>query len=212
MASGRDEAGKLAAEYFSQLGEAGETEIYLPSAPGRADAPEARSTVKTSDAAATPETPEVPAAPEAPDVPAVEIIRVRLAFSSEATTGDMFAGSTGLEACTTLEEVEARSVGCQNCELAGGRTNVVFGAGNPNARLMFIGEAPGRDEDIQGVPFVGRSGQLLNKILEAAGIERDDVYIANIIKCRPPNNRTPLTNEIEACIPYLAINPRMPAN
>ncbi len=203
MASGRDEAGKLAAEYFSQLGEAGETEIYLPSAPGRADAPKARSTVKISDAAATPETPAVPAAPEAPDIPAVEIIRVRLAFSSEATTGDMFAGSTGLEACTTLEEVEARSVGCQNCELAGGRTNVVFGAGNPNARLMFIGEAPGRDEDIQGVPFVGRSGQLLNKILEAAGIERDDVYIANIIKCRPPNNRTPLTNEIEACIPYL---------
>ena len=203
MASGRDEAGKLAAEYFRQLGEAGETEVYLPSAPGRADAPEARSTVKTSDAAAVPETPAVRATPEAPDVPAVEIIRVRFAFSSEATTSDMFAGSTGLETCTTLEEVEARSVGCQNCELAGGRTNVVFGAGNPNARLMFIGEAPGRDEDIQGIPFVGRSGQLLNKILEAAGIERDDVYIANIIKCRPPNNRTPLTNEIEACIPYL---------
>jgi len=115
----------------------------------------------------------------------------------------MFSGVTGVETCTTLEEVEAISVGCQNCELAGGRTNVVFGAGNPNARLMFIGEAPGRDEDIQGVPFVGRSGQLLNKILEAAGIERDDVYIANIIKCRPPNNRTPLTNEIAACIPYL---------
>ncbi len=194
MASGRDEAKKLAAEYFRQLGEAGETEIYLPSAPGRADAPKAHSTEKTSDAAA---------APEAPAVPAVEIIKVRFAFSREATTGDMFAGSTGLETCTTLEEVEARSVGCQNCELAGGRTNVVFGAGNPNARLMFIGEAPGRDEDIQGIPFVGRSGQLLNKILEAAGIERDDVYIANIIKCRPPNNRTPLTNEIEACIPYL---------
>lgn len=194
MASGRDEAGKLAAEYFRQLGEAGETEIYLPSAPGRSDAPKAHSTEKTSGAAATPETPAVPA---------TEIIRVKLAFSREATTGDMFAGSTGLETCTTLEQVEARSVGCQNCELAGGRTNVVFGAGNPNARLMFIGEAPGRDEDIQGVPFVGRSGQLLNKILEAAGIERDDVYIANIIKCRPPNNRTPLTNEIEACLPYL---------
>jgi hypothetical protein len=92
MASGRDEAGKLAAEYFSQLGEAGETEIYLPSAPGRADAPEAHSTEKTSDAAATPETPAVPATPEAPvvpaapEVPAVEIVRVRLAFSSEATT------------------------------------------------------------------------------------------------------------------------------
>ena len=203
MASGRDEAGKLAVEYFKQLGEAGETEVYLPSVAGRRDAPEVRSTVKTSGAAAATETPDVPAVTETPDVPAVEIIRVKFAFSSEATTSDMFAGSTGLETCTTLKEVEARSVGCQNCELAVGRTNVVFGAGNPNARLMFIGEAPGRDEDIQGVPFVGRSGQLLNKILEAAGIERDDVYIANIIKCRPPNNRTPLTNEIEACIPYL---------
>jgi len=194
MVSGRDEAGKLAVEYFKQLGEAGETEVYLPSVPGHRDAPEVRSTVKTSGAAAATET---------PDVHAVEIIAVKLAFSSAATTSDMFAGSAGLETCTTLKEVEARSVGCQNCELAGGRTNVVFGAGNPNARLLFIGEAPGRDEDIQGVPFVGRSGQLLNKILEAAGIERDDVYIANIIKCRPPGNRTPLTNEIEACIPYL---------
>ncbi len=221
MASGCDEAGKLAVEYFRQLGEAGETEVYLPPAPGRAEPPKAPSTVKTSDAAAAPEAPSVPATPEASavpatpetpdvqttpetsDVPAVETIAVRFAFSSDVTTSDMFSGSTGVETCTTLEEVEAISVDCQNCELAGGRTNVVFGVGNPKARLMFVGEAPGRDEDIQGVPFVGRSGQLLNKILEAAGIERDDVYIANIIKCRPPSNRTPLTNEIAACIPYL---------
>ncbi len=222
MASGRDKARELAAEYFRQLGEAGETEVYLPpdeartlkgertsrsasqagtspgpsaaTAPDRTDAPRANLTVRTRDAAA---------AQEAPDVPEPEIIRVKFAFSSAATTGDMFAKSTGLETCKTLEEVEAMSVDCQNCELAGGRTNVVFGAGNPNARLMFIGEAPGRNEDIQGVPFVGRAGQLLDKILEAAEIDRDDVYIANIIKCRPPNNRTPLTNEIEACIPYL---------
>ena len=228
MASGRDEARKLAAEYFRQLGEAGETEVYLPPGEARAlrgertsrstaqagaapkpsaatarnhtDAPGAGSAVKIPEAAAAPATPEAPAVP---DVPEPEIISVKFAFSSAATTSDMFAKSAGLETCTTLEEVEARAVGCQSCELAGGRTNVVFGAGNPNARLMFVGEAPGRDEDIQGIPFVGRSGQLLNKILEAAGIERDDVYIANIIKCRPPNNRTPLTNEIEACIPYL---------
>ena len=222
MVSGRDEARKLAVEYFRQLGDAGETEVYLPSgaertleggrvaaAPSRADAPKADLTVKTSDAVpapgvpAAPTAPDAPAAPDAADVPEPEVIRVKLAFSSDATTGDMFTESPGLETCTTLEEVAARTVDCQNCELAGGRTNVVFGAGNPNARLMFIGEAPGRDEDIQGVPFVGRSGQLLNKILEAAGIERDDVYITNIIKCRPPGNRTPLTNEIEACIPYL---------
>ena len=249
MASGRDEATKLAAEYFRQLGEAGETEIYLPpgdarnlrgertarsaSRPGAvpesraaaaaapADAPGADSAVKTPDAAAisgahaaTISGAHAAAPPATPDIPEPEIISAKFAFSNVATTSDMFAKSAGLETCTTLEEVEARAVGCQNCELAGGRTNVVFGAGNPNARLMFIGEAPGRDEDIQGIPFVGRSGQLLNKILEAAGIERDDVYIANIIKCRPPNNRTPFTNEIEACIPYLGrqvalIDPRV---
>ncbi|MFH1690651.1 MAG: uracil-DNA glycosylase family protein [Candidatus Eisenbacteria bacterium] len=218
MASGRDRARKLAAEYFRQLGESGETEIYL--SPGYAGAPVAASAVKapataaprtpevaatprTSDAAATSPALDAPSAAQSPDVPAPVIISVKFAFSTAATTGDMFSGSSGIEKCATLEEVAARSVGCQNCELAGGRTNVVFGAGNPHARLMFIGEAPGRDEDIQGVPFVGRAGQLLNKILEAAEIERDDVYIANIIKCRPPNNRTPLTNEIEACIPYL---------
>ncbi len=223
MASGRDEARKLAAEYFRQLGEAGEAEVYMPSGEmrtrlegraspvasqsGTSPEPSAATAPSRTDArAAAPGVPgggSAPAPPKTPDAPEVEIIRVKLAFSSEATTSDMFAKSTGLEACTTLEEVEARTVGCQNCELAGGRTNVVFGAGNPNARLMFVGEAPGRDEDIQGIPFVGRAGQLLNKILEAAEIERDDVYIANIIKCRPPNNRTPLTNEIEACIPYL---------
>ncbi|MFH1865980.1 MAG: uracil-DNA glycosylase [Candidatus Eisenbacteria bacterium] len=209
MASGRDEARKLAAEYFRQLGETGETEIYL--SPGHAGARVAASTVtvpaaatqRAPEAPAATQPPEVPAATQPPDVPAPEIISVKFAFSAAATTGDMFSGSSGIEECATLEEVAARSVGCQNCELAGGRTNVVFGTGNPRARLMFIGEAPGRDEDAQGVPFVGRAGQLLNKILEAAGIERDDVYIANIIKCRPPNNRTPLTNEIEACIPYL---------
>ncbi|MBN2564350.1 MAG: uracil-DNA glycosylase [Candidatus Eisenbacteria bacterium] len=115
----------------------------------------------------------------------------------------MFTGSTALETCATLEAVERAVAGCEKCELANGRTNIVFGVGNPRARLMFVGEAPGREEDLQGVPFVGRAGQLLDKILAAAEIERDDVYIANIIKCRPPNNRTPLTNEIEACMPYL---------
>jgi len=225
MASGRDQARKLAAEYFRQLGETGETEVYLPAGEARniggegavraaspsADSPES-GTATAPSCAAAPEsasaaeargTPKSTTATEVTDGPAPEIIKVKLAFTTDSTTGDMFAGSSRIEACTTLEEVAARSVGCQNCELAGGRTNVVFGVGNPNARLMFIGEAPGRDEDIQGIPFVGRAGQLLNKILEAAEIERDDVYIANIIKCRPPNNRTPLTNEIEACIPYL---------
>lgn len=138
------------------------------------------------------------------DLPAPEIVDVTLAFTTAGSAPDMFSGASPLEKCTSMDDVERVASTCESCELAGGRNSVVFGVGNASARLMFIGEAPGRDEDLQGIPFVGRAGQLLNKILDAAGIERDDVYIANIIKCRPPNNRTPLTNEIEACIPYLA--------
>ena len=94
-------------------------------------------------------------------------------------------------------------MGCQRCELGATRTNLVFGEGNPDADLMFIGEAPGRDEDMQGRPFVGRSGQLLTKMIEAMKLSREEVYIANILKCRPPNNRDPLPSEAETCTPYL---------
>jgi DNA polymerase len=144
------------------------------------------------------------AEPEAADLPEPEIVEVKLAIGTGAATRDMFAGASPLDGAKSLGEVEETALGCEKCELAGGRNNVVFGVGNPEASLMFIGEAPGRDEDLQGIPFVGRAGQLLDKILTAAGIARDDVYIGNIIKCRPPNNRTPLTSEIEACMPYLA--------
>ena len=93
---------------------------------------------------------------------------------------------------------------CTRCVLhKQGRKQIVFGVGNPNADLMFIGEAPGADEDIQGEPFVGRAGQLLNNMIRAMGIQREDVYIANIIKCRPPNNRTPERDECETCSPFL---------
>ncbi len=93
---------------------------------------------------------------------------------------------------------------CTRCKLhALGRRQIVFGVGNPNADLMFVGEAPGADEDIQGVPFVGRAGQLLTKIIEAIGLTRDDVYIANVIKCRPPENRNPEPDEVETCEPFL---------
>jgi len=92
---------------------------------------------------------------------------------------------------------------CMLCRLHKGRRNLVFGTGNANADLMFIGEAPGRDEDMQGEPFVGRAGQLLNKIIEAMGLKRTDVYIANINKCRPPNNRAPARDEADACLPFL---------
>lgn len=93
---------------------------------------------------------------------------------------------------------------CTRCKLHTlGRRQIVFGVGNPDADLMFIGEAPGRDEDIQGIPFVGRAGQLLTKMIEAIGLTRDDVYIANVIKCRPPENRNPEPDEVASCEPFL---------
>ncbi len=104
---------------------------------------------------------------------------------------------------TSLSELENRINRCTKCELSKTRTKFVFGSGNPYADIMLIGEAPGADEDLQGLPFVGRAGQLLTKLLKEVGIERNDVFICNILKCRPPNNRKPLPSEIEMCKPYL---------
>lgn len=102
-----------------------------------------------------------------------------------------------------LKKLEEQSRNCQACHLSGTRTQVVFGAGNPRAELMFVGEAPGFDEDKRGLPFVGAAGQLLTKIIEAMKLTRDDVYIANCLKCRPPQNRNPLPEEIAVCSPIL---------
>ncbi len=103
---------------------------------------------------------------------------------------------------------------CTRCKLSGGRTHLVFGVGDPSAELMFVGEGPGADEDQQGEPFVGKAGQLLTKMIEAMGFRRDEVYIANVVKCRPPGNRNPEPEEIDACEPFLraqiaAIRPRV---
>lgn len=103
-----------------------------------------------------------------------------------------------------LRRLAETAAGCVDCRLAETRTNVVFGVGSPTADLMFIGEAPGRNEDLQGEPFVGAAGRLLDKLAAEVGIERDDVYIANVLKCRPPGNRDPLEDEITACKGYLA--------
>jgi len=92
---------------------------------------------------------------------------------------------------------------CTRCRLHKGRTKLVFGVGNPNAELMFVGEGPGADEDAQGEPFVGRAGQLLNNMISAMGLRREDVYIANVVKCRPPGNRTPEKDECDTCSPFL---------
>jgi len=103
----------------------------------------------------------------------------------------------------TLEQIRQELGDCRRCKLAAGRQNLVFGMGNPHAELLFVGEGPGRDEDIQGLPFVGRAGQLLDKMIAAMGKNRADVYIANIVKCRPPNNREPEGDEVLACFPFL---------
>uniref|UniRef100_A0A7V3YGL4 Type-4 uracil-DNA glycosylase n=1 Tax=Candidatus Caldatribacterium californiense TaxID=1454726 RepID=A0A7V3YGL4_9BACT len=102
-----------------------------------------------------------------------------------------------------LEEIRREVEQCTLCPLAKSRTQTVFGEGNPDALIMFIGEAPGEDEDRSGRPFVGKAGQLLTKILLSVGIQREEVYIANMVKCRPPGNRTPTLEEVEACFPYL---------
>jgi DNA polymerase len=104
---------------------------------------------------------------------------------------------------TTLAEVAAAAQTCALCKLAGNRTQVVFGVGKPDADLMFVGEGPGEAEDAKGEPFVGRAGQLLTQLIGGIGLSRDDVYIANVVKCRPPGNRDPQPDEIEACAPWL---------
>jgi DNA polymerase len=113
------------------------------------------------------------------------------------------ASSRGFLAQSALAQVEASIAGCHKCPLADTRTNIVFGTGNPCARVVLIGEAPGRNEDAGGEPFVGAAGKRLNALLARAGLAREEVYIANVVKCRPPSNRNPKPGEIEACSPYL---------
>lgn len=108
------------------------------------------------------------------------------------------------QAIERLNELRTEALACTSCRLCEGRTQVVFGDGDPEADAVFVGEAPGQHEDEQGVPFVGRSGQLLDQLLGEIGLERRDVYIANVVKCRPPSNRDPRADEIEACKGYLS--------
>src|ERR1041384_2952685 len=102
-----------------------------------------------------------------------------------------------------LEDLASEAATCTRCRLSQGRTQVVFGVGNPKADIMFVGEGPGYYEDKQGEPFVGAAGQLLNRMLDGIGLRRADVYITNVVLCRPPGNRDPLPDEIESCTPYL---------
>lgn len=132
----------------------------------------------------------------------------------ELSMFDQVAAPSAATAEERLRLIREELGDCTRCRLHGGRTTLVYGVGNPDAALMFVGEAPGRDEDLQGIPFVGRAGQLLTRIIEAIDLRRDDVYIANVIKCRPPDNRNPQPDEVRTCEPFLfaqidAIRPRV---
>ena len=137
--------------------------------------------------------------------------------AGEAIAVSMFDHVAVPEAGTAGERLQLirQELGdCTRCKLHEKRHTLVYGVGNPNADLMFVGEAPGRDEDLQGIPFVGRAGQLLTKIIESIGLSRDEVYIVNVIKCRPPDNRNPAPDEVRTCEPFLfaqvdAIGPRV---
>ena len=117
---------------------------------------------------------------------------------------DFFADNSKPLQAKSLEELRAAIGDCERCKLCSGRTHLVFGVGNPKAKLMFVGEGPGRDEDLQGEPFVGRAGQRFTDIItKGMGLKREDVYIANVVKCRPPENRNPEPDEVAACEPFL---------
>lgn len=123
----------------------------------------------------------------------------------EAKRGNVFCDTNvELDSLGSLDALWAHMGDCQRCSLAATRTTLVFGVGNPEADLLFIGEAPGRNEDLKGEPFVGAAGKLLDELLASIGLHRSEVYIANVLKCRPPGNRDPLSAEIETCTPFLA--------
>ena len=152
-----------------------------------ADVPEPITSGEGS-AALPAEPPEMPLMPKAPLLPIVDEPKKKIAPENKAAA---------------LAEVRKDIGPCQRCDLAKARRTIVFGDGDPNARLMFVGEGPGADEDAQGLPFVGRAGQLLNNMIAAMGLRRDQVYIANIVKCRPPQNRVPEPAEAHTCVPFL---------
>ena len=127
----------------------------------------------------------------------------RPVIETVAPVGAAGPDTSSIISASSLDDLSVIAAPCQRCRLAGSRTQVVFGVGNPDADLMFIGEAPGRDEDLKGEPFVGKAGQLLTDIIKAMKFTRDQVYIANVIKCRPPENRNPEADELDACRPYI---------
>ena len=158
--------------------------------------------------------PAEPAAQPAPEPAPETVLPVAARVAVELSMFDQVTAPNAATGAERLQLIREELGDCTRCKLHGGRRTLVFGVGNPEAELMFVGEAPGRDEDLQGIPFVGRAGQLLTRIIEAIDLQRDDVYIANVIKCRPPDNRNPAPDEVRTCEPFLfaqidAIRPRV---
>lgn len=213
--------------YYGELGLAHIGETSAPAAPGlKVEAAAAETSAPTTSAAPDPKRQEPLAPtiiplpkftpkptitmPTKQDNPAVAPL-----FGEPSLFGEAAPLLTEtLHADETLEDIRRELGDCRRCKLASTRTNIVFGEGNPEAELMFVGEGPGADEDASGRPFVGRAGQLLTKMIEAIDLKREDVYIANVVKSRPPGNRAPEADEVKACIPFLfrqiaAIRPKL---
>jgi DNA polymerase len=181
-----------------------------PASPPRAEPALARSLAKPSH-----QEPAGPSRPAPAEVPTPVTTPVRAPAGPPAQALSLFeAPPAPRREHETLGDIRADLGDCHRCRLADGRKTIVFGQGSARAEVMFVGEGPGADEDDQGLPFVGRAGQLLNRMIQLVGMKREEVYIANIVKCRPPGNRTPQPDEIETCSPFLfrqieAIRPRL---
>jgi DNA polymerase len=198
-------------EFYEELGLGG----FYNRKPESLDVPTAaQEAVRLAVAAAEPRLIR-PAEPRPVSIPFAAVAQ-RGAMPQPISSAGLFdaPGAPKASGSETLEQIRKDLGDCKRCKLAPTRNKIVFGDGNPHAELVFVGEGPGADEDEQGLPFVGRAGKLLNKIMQMVGFRREDVYICNIVKCRPPGNRTPETDEIETCSPFLyrqlgAIKPRL---
>ena len=195
--------------YFSELGVAGVSrDRAWRLRPAEADAGAA------ANAAAKPAAAGPPPAEQPEPAPSGPAAGASAGHPLEISMFDQVAVPAAATPADRLRLIREELGDCTRCKLHAGRKTLVYGVGNPAAELMFVGEAPGRDEDLQGIPFVGRAGQLLTRIIESIDLRREDVYIANVIKCRPPDNRNPAPEEVRTCEPFLfaqvdAIQPRV---
>lgn len=185
---------ELLREYLRQRAEMGETELVLDSLTGE----ELRALYARASAAVPAAVPAPGAAPAGGRFPA-NVAPMRPAADAPAA----YAGADEIRSLPTLAAVREVALGCPRCRLAETRGQVVFGEGNPDADVLIVGEAPGAEEDRSGRPFVGRAGKLLDLLLTSVGLPREQVYVCNVLKCRPPGNRDPQADEVEACSPYL---------